>query len=636
MDKIKLLLIACLMAQSSLAAANQAADDMGDPNCDSLLLVSSWTRNNVKIYDGCSGEFVRDLDTQGLFNGPLGILQSPDGDVLVASENNSRLLKFDKETLSQGSVYLGDDPDTSTVEDNLVVNPATAVIKDGFMYAASFTQNNVVKIDLETKEIVDEILPVGVSLIEGIDVGMSIGEDGYLYLPGFYSNNVVRINLSTKVAEEVVAKNAGSLSGTRTIIVRDTELVVSSELSGAIKLYDKASGDFIQDLATVSGPTGMQQDDEQHIIFNTSTAVYRMQNDGSNLEKIVQSGAGSLVGGVFVYRFQKVTSELDTDNDGLTDEDEANIHGTDPEDSDTDDDTLSDGDEVNTHNTNPLLGDSDSDGMPDGFEVNYSLLPNEDDADEDFDVDGLSNLDEFLAGTEPNNDDTDGDGEKDGVDSDPLVPNTAPEVSGVPTTSLDQDEVYSFQPQVTYAGDLSTITLTISNKPDWASFDSSNAMLSGTPGNSDVGTTSDIKISASNSAFDVDLTSFDIEVININDAPVLTRAISDQSIIIGNSISLNVSSNFDEIDTGDSLTFSATGLPAGLSISSEGIVSGTAIAINTSSVTVTATDLSGASANDSFSISINEEEKSGGGSQSIWTLILLIFVAGRYRSKLSN
>ena len=27
------------------------AQDLGDENCDSLLLVSSWTRNNVKIYD---------------------------------------------------------------------------------------------------------------------------------------------------------------------------------------------------------------------------------------------------------------------------------------------------------------------------------------------------------------------------------------------------------------------------------------------------------------------------------------------------------------------------------------------------------------------------------------------------------
>ena len=71
------------------------ADNLGDPDCSSLLLVSSWTKDNVKIYDGCSGDFIRDLDSQNLIEGPLGILEAPDGDVLVVSETNSRLLKFD-------------------------------------------------------------------------------------------------------------------------------------------------------------------------------------------------------------------------------------------------------------------------------------------------------------------------------------------------------------------------------------------------------------------------------------------------------------------------------------------------------------------------------------------------------------
>ena len=49
----------------------------------------------------------------------------------------------------------------------------------------------------------------------------------------------------------------------------------------------------------------------------------------------------------------------DTDGDGLSDEDEVEIHGTDPDDSDSDDDGLSDGDEVNTTSTDPLDDDSE-------------------------------------------------------------------------------------------------------------------------------------------------------------------------------------------------------------------------------------------------------------------------------------
>ena len=42
------------------------AQSLGDDTCDSLLLVSSWTPNNVKIYDGCRCAFVKNLDSQGI------------------------------------------------------------------------------------------------------------------------------------------------------------------------------------------------------------------------------------------------------------------------------------------------------------------------------------------------------------------------------------------------------------------------------------------------------------------------------------------------------------------------------------------------------------------------------------------
>ncbi|MCG8673454.1 MAG: hypothetical protein MI867_28960, partial [Pseudomonadales bacterium] len=93
--------------------------------------------------------------------------------------------------------------------------------------------------------------------------------------------------------------------------------------------------------------------------------------------------------------------ELDDDNDGLNNGDEA-VNGTDPNNADSDADSLSDGDEVNTYGTNPLSNDSDSDGMTDDFEIDYGLDANDpSDAATDLDNDGVSNLDEFLDGTDP-------------------------------------------------------------------------------------------------------------------------------------------------------------------------------------------------------------------------------------------
>ncbi len=62
--------------------------------------------------------------------------------------------------------------------------------------------------------------------------------------------------------------------------------------------------------------------------------------------------------------------------------------------------------------------------------------------------------------------------------------------------------------------------------------------------------------------------------------------------------------------SGQTLAFSASGLPAGLSISSSGLITGTPTTAGTSNVTVTATDTTGASGSASFSWTVNA---SGGG-----------------------
>ncbi|MBV6696816.1 putative Ig domain-containing protein [Kitasatospora aureofaciens] len=73
-----------------------------------------------------------------------------------------------------------------------------------------------------------------------------------------------------------------------------------------------------------------------------------------------------------------------------------------------------------------------------------------------------------------------------------------------------------------------------------------------------------------------------------------------QTGTVGTAASLQISAS--DSASGQTLTYAATGLPAGLSInSSTGLISGTPSAAGTSSVTVTATDTTGASGSTSFS-----------------------------------
>jgi len=113
--------------------------------------------------------------------------------------------------------------------------------------------------------------------------------------------------------------------------------------------------------------------------------------------------------------------------------------------------------------------------------------------------------------------------------------NDTPLISGVAATSVNEDSSYTFTPT---ASDIENDTLTffITNKPSWADFDSSTGQLSGTPTNSDVGTTDEIIISVNDGELSADLQAFNLSINNVNDAPVLDNTKDKE----GNSTDINL------------------------------------------------------------------------------------------------
>ena len=121
-------------------------------------------------------------------------------------------------------------------------------------------------------------------------------------------------------------------------------------------------------------------------------------------------------------------TSLDTDGDGLSDEEEA-AYGSDALNRDFDADGLLDGAEVYQYGTDPLNNDSDADGLLDGEEVNQlGTSP----VSADTDGEGLFDGDEiYVFGTGPTVFDTDGDGVGDGEEvniygTDPNDPSSGP------------------------------------------------------------------------------------------------------------------------------------------------------------------------------------------------------------------
>ena len=143
-------------------------------------------------------------------------------------------------------------------------------------------------------------------------------------------------------------------------------------------------------------------------------------------------------------------------------------------------------------------------------------------------------------------------------------------IAGVGTLTIAADGSYIFTPAANYSGPVPVATYTVSDGE----------------GGTDIGT-------------------LHLTITPVNDPPVVITPIAGQSDHDGRTIApVNVSGSFSDPD-GDALTYSATGLPPGLTIDpATGVISGTidhsASQGGPYTVTVTATDPSGQPVSQSF------------------------------------
>jgi len=108
--------------------------------------------------------------------------------------------------------------------------------------------------------------------------------------------------------------------------------------------------------------------------------------------------------------------------------------------------------------------------------------------------------------------------------------NDAPTISGTPAATVAEDTLYSFTPAATDV-DGDTLTFSITNKPDWATFSTSTGALTGTPDNSDAGTTTGIVISVTDGvASPISLASFAIAVTKLAEIHLGTQIWSASNV----------------------------------------------------------------------------------------------------------
>lgn len=187
--------------------------------------------------------------------------------------------------------------------------------------------------------------------------------------------------------------------------------------------------------------------------------------------------------------------------------------------------------------------------------------------------------------------------------------NDAPTVATlIPDRAATEDSLFSMNIRGNFAdvdgGD--TLTFAATGLPTGLTLNPTTGVLNGIPTNANVGTNT-ITVTASDGNGGTVSDSFVLTVINTNDAPTIANPIPDQTATEDSLFTVSTSSNFTDVDAGDTLTFSATSLPAGLTIDPvTGVISGTPInaAVGVKNITVTANDNKGGTVSDTFTIAI--------------------------------
>ncbi|HKS56903.1 MAG TPA: putative Ig domain-containing protein [Steroidobacteraceae bacterium] len=152
------------------------------------------------------------------------------------------------------------------------------------------------------------------------------------------------------------------------------------------------------------------------------------------------------------------------------------------------------------------------------------------------------------------------------------VGNEAPTIGGTPETSATVGVAYSFTPDAADA-DGNPLTFSITNRPVWASFNTSTGALSGTPGASNLGTFANVLISVSDGRVATALPAFTIVVEDVpNTAPTISGTPST-SVMVSTPYSFTPAGSDPD---GDALTYSIMNKPSWATFStSSGRVSGT-------------------------------------------------------------
>lgn len=276
--------------------------------CGSRLYVSGFF-STVHVFDACSGQYLRDLDTRSRLSGAMAVRLGPDGLLYVVAETGGAIHKYRNDTLDYAGAFAQVPGIGAT---GLVFDPA------GIAYVAGYNSNDVKRFD-RSGAALTPAFPARASGLAGPDNGMTFGPDGNLYIPGYDSNSVVRWDPRTGATSIAVAAGTAGLFHTRGLLpARDGQhIYITSEGSGTVLKWNLGSG-AVTVLATgFAQPTGIDYGTDGNLLVSSGTSVVRVDPaTGARLSTLVAAGTGGISGQVFLAVIPTTTPVADASQIG--------------------------------------------------------------------------------------------------------------------------------------------------------------------------------------------------------------------------------------------------------------------------------------------------------------------------------
>jgi len=277
-------LSACLLFAWPLAAAAES--------CGSRLFVSGWF-STVHVFDGCTGAYLRDLDSRTRLTGAMAVRLGPDGFLYAVSEAGGGVHKYRNDTLE----YVG-----TFIQAPGIGATGLAFDAAGVAYLGGFQTDEVLRYD-RSGAALGAAVPAHAGGLNGPDSGMTFGRDGNLYIPSWNNNSVVRFDPRTGATTVAVPARTAGLLHTRGLLAsRDGQhMFITSEGSGTLLKWNIATGAVSVLASGLAVPTGIDYGVDGKLLVSNGDGVVRIDPDtGERLSTFVSSGAGGINGQVFL------------------------------------------------------------------------------------------------------------------------------------------------------------------------------------------------------------------------------------------------------------------------------------------------------------------------------------------------